>query len=264
VPKYLLTDDAQSTALWHMKETNPAYSENLTTKARVARSPACTYFYFHPGALVTTAEDFPFIAAPKYGWRTPGYVDGLFEAGAWTFRVRLENDTRYPFTVRAAVRLSQSSNADGALGVRIGVYESPNTLSLPASAGGSVSDAWSVNLASLRFKYWLFAEYRIHIVTAATNTTARCSFACDEDPAVADESITTPAFTPFSEKILVQSFPKPYSRLTPITQQELKNKVSGAAILKNVNEFPPTLNKLRWTPSFVFFLEGNDLRDCWY
>jgi len=197
MPKYLLTNEVIATELWKMLETNPAYSEDLTTKAKVGKSAVCTYFKFRPGVLVDTSGDFPDISLAKSGWRTENPLTGAFIAGDWTFKVRLENDTKYSFSVKVAVRLTKSVNPDGSNATLIGVYESPNVLNLPASAGGSVSDSWTVSLPEITMSNeYLFAEYRIHIQVAGTSVSCQCSFACDEDPAVADESITTPTFMP--------------------------------------------------------------------
>jgi len=197
LPKYLLTNEVIATGLWKMLETNPAYSEDLTTKAKVGKSAACTYFTFQPGTTVSTASDFPDISSRKYGWRTESPISGKIQAGVWTFRVRLENDTKYAFSVKVACRVSISSYSDGSNAKLIGVYESPNVLALPAAAGGSVSDTWSASLPEITMlNEYLFVEFRIHIEVAGTSTLCQCSFACDENPAVADESITTPDIIP--------------------------------------------------------------------
>lgn len=196
MPKYLLTNEVISTELWKMLAANPAYSENLATKAKVAKSAACTYFKFRPGVTVTASGDFPDIALAKSGWRTEGALNGAFASGNWTFRVRLENDTKYGFSVKVACRLSRSANSDGSSATLIGTYESPNVIAIPASAGGSVTDSWTANPGAVALSNeYLFAEYRIHVEVAATGTTAQCSFADDEDPATADESIQTTALS---------------------------------------------------------------------
>jgi len=196
MPKYLLTNEVIITELWKMLETNPAYSEDLTTKATVGKSAVCTYFKFRPAVTVTAAGDFPDIALAKSGWRTER-LNGSFAAGTWTFRVRLESDTKYGFSVKVAVRLSRSPNADGSGAILVAIRESPNVIAIPAVAGGSVSDSWTWSAPAISLgNEYLFAEYRIHIEVAGASTTCRCSFACDENPAVADESIETTAFTP--------------------------------------------------------------------
>jgi len=197
MPKYLLTNMVIVIELWMMREVNPAYSEDLTTKATVGKSAVCTYFKFRCGVTITAAGDFPDIALAKSGWRTEAKLNGKFSAGAWIFRVRLESDTKYGFSVKVAVRLSRSVNDDGSGAVLIVVSESPNVIAIPAAAGGSVSDTWTWTAPEVTLtQEYLFAEFRIHIEVAGTSTTCRCSFACDEDPAVADESITTTAYTP--------------------------------------------------------------------
>jgi len=123
-------------------------------------------------------------------------LTGNFASGTWTFKVRLESDTKYGFSVKVAIRLSKGATIDGANATLITVSESPNVLAIPASAGGSVSDSWtwSADAVALSNEY-LFAEYRIHIEVAGTSTACQCSFAVDENPATADESIDTPTFT---------------------------------------------------------------------
>lgn len=244
MPKYLLTNEVIVTELWKMLETNPAYSEDLTTKAKVGKSAVCTYLKFRPGITETVAGDFPDIALATSGWRTEGALNGSFVAGTWTFKIRLENDTKYGFSVKVAIRLSRSTNSDGSNATLIIVSESPNVLALPASAGGSISDTWIWSAGSLTLSNeYLFAEYRIHIEIAATNASAQCSFACDEDPAIADESITTTTYTPsIVETIIAKNFPMEYLE-SPIKAKELKSKVSGATITRVANDFPETLLK---------------------
>jgi len=226
-----------------MLETNPAYSEDLTTKAKVGKAAICTYFKFRPGVTVTASGDFPDISLAKSGWRTD-LLSGSFALGNWTFKVRLESDTKYGFAVKVAVRLSKSANSDGSNATLIVVSESPNILYLPGSAGGSVSDSWNYSLFAVTLtNEYLFAEYRIHIEVAGTNTGAQCSFACDEDPAVADESITTTTFTPsIIETITAKSFPMLYLS-KPVKAEEVKSKVEGATVSKVAKDFPETLLK---------------------
>jgi hypothetical protein len=229
-----------------MLETNPASSEDLTTKAKPGKSAVCTYFKFRPGVQVTASGDFPDISLAKSGWRIDAPLTGYYAAGTWTFKVRLENDTKYGFSVKVAIRLSRSTNADGSSATLIQVSESPNVLALPASAGGSVPDTWTwsapqVNLSS----EYLFAEYRIHIEVAGGSNTCQCSFACDEDPATADESIQTPTYTPtLVETIVAKEFPMNYYDATGgVKVKELRSKVSGATVSKRANNFPHVLIK---------------------
>jgi len=244
MPKYLLTNEVIATELWKLLETNPSYSEDLTTKARVGKSAVCTYFKFRPAVLVTTAGDFPDISLAKSGWRTDTPLNGTFQAGTWTFKVRLENDTKYAFSVRVAVRLSKSANPDGSGATLIVISESPNVLNLPASAGGSVSDTWTWTAPAVTLtNEYLFAEYRIHIEVAGTSTSCQCSFACDEDPAVADESIETPTFTPaIVETIVAKNFPMTYLA-EPLKAKELVSRVSGATITHVAKDYPEKLIK---------------------
>ena len=276
MPKYLLTNEVIAAERWKMLVTNPAYSEDLTSKQSPGKSAVCTYFRVLPGVDNATAGDFPNIFLAKSGWRTENFLNGSFAAGNWTFRVRFESTTKYGFSIKVACRLSASTQPSGVgetasyggviytiwgddthiyvggittqtvrkylksdlsyIGetasyggtiytiwgdathiyvggattqtvrkylksdlsnvVRlIGIYESPNVIAIPASAGGSVTDTWSANPGAITFtNEYLFAEYRIHIEVAGTNAAAECAFACDEDPAVADESIQTTAF----------------------------------------------------------------------
>ena len=195
--KYLLANEVITTSLWKMLVTNPAFSEDLITKASPGKAAVCTYYVHIPGIDNATAGDFPDVASAKNGWRTDAILTGSFATGTWTFKIRLENDTKNGYSVKVAVRLSRSANADGSGATLIGVYESPNVLALPAAAEGSISDSWTANLEALTLSNeYLFAEYRVHIEVAGTSATCQHSFACDEDPAVADESIETTAFIP--------------------------------------------------------------------
>jgi len=190
VPTYLLTNEVIVTSLWKLLIDNSNPSEDLTTKASVAKSAVCSYFVFEPGNDQTVVADFPDISEPKKGWRTD-WLQGAFQEGTWSFFVRLENNTKYPFSVKVAVRLSKSASPDGSNATLITVSESPNVLDLPASVGGSVSDSWSVSLPTISVDdQYLFAEFRIHIETAADNVTAECSFVCDEF----EQYIETPGF----------------------------------------------------------------------
>jgi len=196
MPKLLLTNEVIATERWKMLETNPAYSEDLTSLQTAGKSAVCTYFRVLPGVTNTTTGDFPDISLAKSAWRSD-ILNGDFAAGTWTFKVRFESTTKYGFSIKVACRLSRSTNADGSSATLIGTYESPNTIAIPASAGGSISDSWTASLAALTLtNEYLFAEYRIHIEVAGSGATAQCAFACDEDPAVADESVETAAFTP--------------------------------------------------------------------
>jgi len=207
MPKYLLTNEIIAAERWKMLETNPAYSEDLTSLQKAGKSAVCTYFRVLPGVTNVTSGDFPTdLALTKSAWRSD-ILNGNFAAGTWTFRVRFESTTKYGFSIKVACRLSKSANADGSSATLIGTYESPNTIAIPVSAGGSVSDSWTASLGALTLtNEYLFAEYRIHIEVAGSNANAECAFACDEDPAVADESIETTAFTP-SAQTFYQSLP---------------------------------------------------------
>lgn len=71
--RYLLSNDALVTELWAAVETNPAYSQDLTTRATVAKNPAGTYFKYRPSVTVTATGNFPDIALAKSGWRLSAY-----------------------------------------------------------------------------------------------------------------------------------------------------------------------------------------------
>jgi len=71
MPTYLLTDQVFATELWAALETNPSYSQNLTSKATVAKNAAGTYFKYRPGVTVTATGNFPDIALAKSGWTFP-------------------------------------------------------------------------------------------------------------------------------------------------------------------------------------------------
>jgi len=193
---FYLTNEVLATEIWELRRPevglNP--STDTTTKATVGKSAVCTYFKFRPGVTVTASGDFPSISLAKSGWRTGSPLRGTFDAGTWTFSVKLRNETKYGFSVKVAVRLSKSSNADGSNATLIIVSESPNVKQLPASAGSVVTDSWTWSAPSLTFSdEYLFAEYRIHIEAAASNNTAQCSFVCDEN--TGEEAISTPNFT---------------------------------------------------------------------
>ena len=186
-------------------------------------------------------------AYPISGWRTDAPLNGYFEAGTWTFKVRLVNDTRHGFSVRVAARLTKAQGPDGSGPTRIAIAESPNVLALPARAGSSVTDTWSVSLPRIDMdNEYLFVEFRIHIQVAATNVNARCSFAVDQDPAVAEESVTTPAFVaappPVAEAITARNYPMLYLAKPP-TATMLISKVEGATITHVAQDYPEILVK---------------------
>ncbi|MBU1173035.1 MAG: hypothetical protein KKD44_26025, partial [Proteobacteria bacterium] len=122
--KYLLTNEVIATELLKLLTSNPAYSEDLTTKATVGKNAVCTYFKFRPAVTVIEAGDFPDISLAKSGWSIES-ANGSFASGTWTFKIRLENDVKYGFSVKVAVRLSKSANADGSNAALIIVSESP-------------------------------------------------------------------------------------------------------------------------------------------
>jgi hypothetical protein len=200
MPTYLLTNQVIATELWAALETNPSYSQDLTTKATVAKNIAGTYFKYRPGVTVSATGDFPDIELnPKSGWRIGTTIlNGSFAAGNWTFKVALYNNTKYGHAVKIAARLSRSVNADGSSATLIGaVTESPNTITLADAAGDIQTDSWTYNpgVVTLTNEY-LFVEYRCVIVTAATNNSAQHDFICDENPATRLEEIITTTFTP--------------------------------------------------------------------
>ena len=199
----------------------------------MAASGGCIYagLYETPGVIVKTGFE-------PYGWRTEKPLTGIMNAGVWTFKIKLVNDTKYSFSVRVAVRLTKYTHPLAT--VELGTIISPNVLTLPASAGGAVTDTWTWSAPAITFNNeYLLAEYRIHIVTASSSSTARCSFVCDQNPAEADISITTPQITmPIS--IIAQSFPM-YYLSRPIKAQELISKVEGATITHVSSELPEKL-----------------------
>ena len=133
--KYLLTNEVLATERWKMLVTNSAYSEDLTTKAKVGKSAAGTYFKFRPGVEVTSSGDFPDIALAKSGWRSENVLSGSFASGNWTFKVQLESDTKYGFSVKVAIRVTKSTSPSGTDATLLFSSESPNSIAVPASAG---------------------------------------------------------------------------------------------------------------------------------
>jgi hypothetical protein len=193
--KYLLTNDSIQTNLWEMLETNDSYSEDLSTIIKVGKAAVDTLFRAEPGTNNSTSGDFNALSSDRLGWRTDSTLSGDFSSGNWTFKVRFESNTRYGFSIKVACRLSRSTSSTGADATEIAVSESPNTIAIPGTSGGSVTDTWTWNCSGLTLVgEYLFAEYRIKITKAATNATAACSFACDEDPSTADESVETTTF----------------------------------------------------------------------
>jgi len=144
--------------------------------------------------------------------------------------------------VKVAVRLTKSPNVNGDGASLITVSESPNTITLPPN--GSATDSWTSIIPSITLdNEYLFAEYRIHIVTPATSTLAQCSFVCDEDPSIAEESITTsiPVALPL-ETIVAKDFPMEYLP-TPTKATQLTSKVSNITIQLVSKDYPLTLIK---------------------
>ena len=256
MPKYLLTNEVIADDSWKMLVSNPSYSEDLTSKQSPGKAAVCTNYCVRLGVDNATSGDFPVISLPKRGWRTEGLLNGSFAAGNWTFRVRFESTTKYGFSIKVACRLSRSANADGSDATLIIVSQSPNAIAIPAAAGGSVSDSWtwSAPVVTLSNEY-LFAEFRIHIEVAGGNAACECAFACDENPAVADESVEAPAFTPSGavETIVAKDFPMVY-RAEPVTVKELRSRVSGATVTKIANPFPQEIVKAG---------KARDLRSRW-
>jgi hypothetical protein len=241
MPTYLLTNEVISTNLWKMLETNPAYSQDLTTKAKVGKSAVCTYFQFIPATTNSTAGDFPSISLAKNGWRTDSPINGKISAGTWTFKVAIYNDTKYGFSIKVAVRISKSINADGSNATLIAVSESPNVLTLPATAGAIVTDSWTYSGSDIDFSNeYLFVEFRLHIEASATNSSAQCTFICDEDPSVREESVTVPTIIPppaVTKTIVAFDFPMSYLP-KPVSSLELRSKVEGATITDIAKDFP--------------------------
>jgi hypothetical protein len=248
MPTYLLTNESISANLWKMLETNPAYSQDLTTKAKVGKSAVCTYFRFIPATTNSTSGDFPDISQAKTGWRTNDPLDGKISAGTWTFKVAIYNDTKYGFSIKVAVRISKSSSADGTNATLIQVSESPNVLALPASAGAIVTDSWTWSGSEITFSNeFLFVEFRLHIEVAGTSTTCQCSFICDENPETREESVTTPTFTPripisFTEYIVANDFPTPYLS-KPAKAEELVSKVEATQVVHVAKNYPEVMRK---------------------
>jgi hypothetical protein len=197
VMTYLLTNDVIATELWKMLETNPAYSQDITTLVTQAKNAVCTYFKYRLGVTVTVTGDFPDISLAKSGWRTNAVLNGSFAAGTWTFKIALYNMTKYAVSLKIAVRLSKSANADGSNATLIQLSESPNVIALVATAGDIKTDSWdwSAGVVTLTNEY-LFAEFRCHIEVASSNAAARHAFICDENPATRLEEIITTTFTP--------------------------------------------------------------------
>jgi len=196
--RYLLTNEhVDITGRWKMLETNPSYSQNITTIVAQAKAAVCSYFRYNPGSLVSIVGDFNPIASAKLGWRTDTTLNGSFVVGNWIFKVALYNTSKYAVTLKIAVRLSRSVNSDGTNATLIQLSESPNTIALAASVGNIKTDSWTWagGLIALTNEY-LFAEFRCHIEVASSSTSAQHAFICDEDPATREESVTTPAFTP--------------------------------------------------------------------
>jgi membrane-associated PAP2 superfamily phosphatase len=175
------------------------------------------------------------------GWRSPP-IKGDFPSGTWTFKIKLVNDTSYSFSVKVAVRLTKSPNLNGDGASLITVSESPNTITLPPN--GSATDSWTSNIPSITLdNEYLFAEYRIHIVTPATSTLAQCSFVCDEDPSIAEESISTSLAVALPlETIVAKDFPMEYLP-TPTKATQLTSKVSNITIQLVSKDYPLTLIK---------------------
>jgi hypothetical protein len=191
----------------------------------------------YPGKVVKVLAGIDKIS----GFRTLP-IKGNFPSGTWTFKVKLVNNTSYSFSVKVAARLTKSPNANGDGAALITVSESPNTITLPPN--GSATDSWTCSIPSITLdNEYLFAEYRIHIETPATNTSAQCSFVCDEDPSIAEESITTSlAVAPPQEIIVAKDFPMEYLP-TPAKATQLTSKVSNITIQLVSKDYPLTLIK---------------------
>jgi hypothetical protein len=224
----------------------------LATGENYVYSLAVSGGYLYAGLVTSPGKVVKTGYPAASGWRTESALNGTFAAGTWTFKVRLESDTKYGFSVKVAARLSKGSSADGAGRAILGVYESPNTIAIPASAGGSVTDSWTASLSSISMSNeYLFAEYRIHIEVAGTSTSAQCSFACDENPTTADESIQTTTFTPAAVKKYYPIF-----RLKPRggdkRSRALFNKRLDLKIVTSYLPLGPTTQDLPIEPEIPF------------
>ncbi|GAJ04488.1 unnamed protein product, partial [marine sediment metagenome] len=172
--------------------------------------------------------------------------NGSFPAGDWTFRVRFESDSDYGFSVKVSSRVSKSTDVEGKDGTLIAITESPNTIDIPASIGGSVSDTWIWNAPEITLDdEFLFVEFRTHIEVAAGSRKAMCSFACDEDPNVADESVETTVFSGVAPPLLPPSGDFPPEYVSEGKAEDLKPRApAGATITKVSQDFPLLLGRV--------------------
>lgn len=155
---------------------------------------------------------------------------GSFPPGDWTFNVRFESDTKNGFSVKVSSRVSISTDVEGKDGTLIAITESPNIIDIPSVVGGSVSDTWTWNAPEITLDdEFLFIEFRIHIEVAAGKAGGTCSFACDEDPSVADESVET---TVFSEGI-VNTTPNTPTNLLPSARQTTTSVTISCVVTDN-------------------------------
>jgi hypothetical protein len=185
-----------------MLESNPSYSQDITTRVTQGKVAVCTYFKYPPGLVNTEsaptwADAFELVSTPKRGWSNGTPLTGSFAAGIWTFKVALYNTSKYAVTVKIAVRLSRSTFANGLSAVEIKTSVSPNTIALAGTVGNIQTDSWTWNAGEVPLNtQYLFAEFALHIEVASSSNSAQHAFICDENPATRLEEIITPTFTP--------------------------------------------------------------------
>jgi len=196
-PTYLLTNEGTTyTSLWKMLETNPAPSTDKTTTVTVGKN-VTGYIMVEPGVdndVVLT--ELPTVFSQK-GWRTD-LLNGSFEAGTWTFDVKLTGAKRNDIQIYVHARLWKSVNPDGSGAVAVSDWvSSPNLLDMEPTEQQAtyVSDSFTVSLPEVTLSNeYLFVEFCIQVYIATPDAVgATTIFVCDEE---VGESVTTPTFTP--------------------------------------------------------------------
>lgn len=184
---------------------------------------ACDGTYVYAGGASTfrirryTKSDMAYVSeSASYGGSIMALAisgDNIYAAGDTTYRVRkyaldglgyTSESATYGYIIRSICCDNGYVYAGGDSLNNVRRYSnwelflsvSPNTMSLPGSAGSQVTDSWTASVPQIYLSTmeYLIAEYRLQITSAASNSSAGCSFVVDENPSTGDESIVTTSF----------------------------------------------------------------------
>jgi len=200
MPTYLLTNEGTTyTSLWKMLETNPAYSTDNTTSVNSPKN-STGYQTFEPGVAKEVAN-VPFLPTEctQMGWRTDVALNGDFNAGDWTFYVKVGGSKYLSIDITMYARLWRSPNPDMSAAIAISDWVADPLGPRYIADKEILEFSWtwtSPSTITLSNEY-LYVEFAVYIGPTASPDAAGATlnFFCDEDPATALEQLVTPAFT---------------------------------------------------------------------